>query len=71
MSQRRLDTDQPGRTSLDDPADVRLPIAMLCVSVAVLVGIFLVRTELSTEVMFGVTTLFGAVAGGMLVLWLK
>lgn len=65
MNQRRLDT------SLDDPEDVRLPIAMLCISIAVLVGIFVVRAELSPEVLFGVTALFGAVAGGMLVLWLK
>lgn len=70
MNQPRIGMDRPKR-SLDDPEDVRLPIVMLCVSVAVLVAIFVVRAELSREVMFGVTALFGAVAGGMLVLWLK
>ncbi len=70
MSQPRLEVDRPKR-SLDDPQDVRLPVAMLCVSIAILFGIFLVRPDLSREVMFGVTALFGAVAGGMLVLWLK
>lgn len=70
MSQPRLGMDQRKR-SLDDPQDVRLPIAMLFVSIAILTGIFLVRAELSSEIMFGVTALFGAVAGGMLVIWLK
>lgn len=71
MNQHRLDTDRPRKTALDDPEDVRLPIAMLCVAIAILVCIFVVRAELSSEIMFGVTALFGAVAGGMLVLWLK
>lgn len=49
--------------------DVKLPMVVLFVAVAILVAIFVTRNEGSRETLFGVTALFSFVAGIMFMLW--
>lgn len=51
--------------------DVKMPMVMFFVALAVLVYIYVSREQLSPGVLFGVSAMFGAVAGGMLILWLR
>lgn len=51
--------------------DVKLPMVMFFLMAAILGAIFVCREALTSGTLFGVSAMFGAVAGGMLMLWLR
>ncbi len=65
---RRLDRKTGRWLVPDDPNFARL---MMVAAIAILVFIFWRRDELSPAMLFGISSMFSFVAGGMFAIWMR